>query len=136
MPIGEKDLTYRVSGLPVGVSTRDAARILSSLFDNDGQITGPTVHSLGLDPHRFGRTVTRVATVTFAQTPRALDAGHQQWNFTAHARAYRPDDDALFPIMIDTHFLGFTPLNIVKDDEEHKVEYGPLVAKSTYCIHR
>lgn len=57
-----------MSGLLVGVSTRDTARILSSLFDNNGQITGPTVHSLGLDPHRFGRTVTRVATVTFAQT--------------------------------------------------------------------
>lgn len=126
MPTGEKDLTYRVSGLPVGVSKQDTAGILSSLFDRDEQRTDPRVHSLGLDPHRFGRSVTRVATVTFSQTPQELAAGRQQWNFVVHDTSWvrdTPYDGGPFPIMIDIHFLGFTPLNLVKDDEEHKVEY-------------
>jgi hypothetical protein len=117
MPTSEKDRTYRVWGLPSDASAHDSEKILSSLLDKDGQKTKPTVQSLGLDPYKFGRSVPKVATVTFEQTPGVLSEG-DLWNFSVDGAASRTK----FHITIDTHFLGFTPLNSVKDDEDHKTE--------------
>ena len=117
MPTSEKDRTYRVQGLPPDASTHDSEKILSALLDTEGQKIKPTVHSLGLDPYKFGRSLPKVATVTFEQTPGVLSEGHE-WSFSVDGAASRTK----FHITIDTHFLGFTPLNSVKDDREHKTE--------------
>jgi hypothetical protein len=117
------DKTYRVLGLPPESSTEDSERILSSIFDKDGEQTQPMVHSLGLDPHAFGRNVHKVATVSFERTPQVLLDGRNEWSFTVGRREkFHSGTYANSMITIDTHFLGFTPLNSVKDDEDHKIE--------------
>ncbi|OCK74812.1 hypothetical protein K432DRAFT_309928 [Lepidopterella palustris CBS 459.81] len=122
MPTSERDRTFRVLGLPPDAKLHDSVNILSTLFDKNGQKTEPAVHSLGLDPYKFGRTVSKVATVTFARTPEILCNGKDRWNFFL--------DDAT--ITIDTHFLGFTPLNSVKDDEDHKIDFIAVSGLSSH----
>jgi hypothetical protein len=111
--------TYRVWGLPPGVNVDDAEQILEEFFDSDGLSTEPEVHSLGLDPYNFGRNVERVATVTFANTPDALREG-DHWRI--RKRVSVKGAATRLALTIDTAFLGFTPLNSVKDDEDHKFE--------------
>lgn len=117
--------TYRVKGLPSGVSREEAVSILRSILDTDDHKTGPIVHSLGYAPFPFGRAVDMVATVTFQKLP-------QEFN-TTPPREFRTVEDvevtvsfrnSLVTIILnfDTDFMGFTPLNDVKDDENHQIE--------------
>ncbi|KAH8721576.1 hypothetical protein GQ44DRAFT_623108 [Phaeosphaeriaceae sp. PMI808] len=131
MSTGERDRSYRVSGLPHDASFEDSVNILSALFDTDSHKTEPDVHSLGLDPYRFGRTVSKVATATFAQIPETLCEGNN-WTFSVDSAAYRPGSATKFPVTIDTHFLGFTPLNSVKDDEDHKIDFIAVSGLSSH----
>jgi len=113
-------ITYRVSGLPSDFfTTGQVTELLSRLFDKPGSRTGLTVHSLGLDAHPFGRNVTRIATVDFVQVPVQLRAGNS-WNFSVPSSA-QPGAPPI-RIQVDSHFLGWTPLNMVKDDAEHEIE--------------
>lgn len=119
MPLSENDRTYRLWGLPAGVTIEESELILQNFFDSDGTKTEPTVHSLGLDPYTFGRNVEVVATVTFSQTPPALLDGNR-W----HLKKKVPYQGVMLKLSlsIDITFIGFTPLNDVKDDEDHKIE--------------
>jgi len=121
MPTNENDRTYCVQGLPTGISEEDTERILANYFNKDGEDTGPEVHSLGLDPYTFGRNVEMVATVTFANTPSMLRQGNE-WIITLRGVEYQSATIPKLSIVIDVKFEGFTPLNTVKDDENHKVE--------------
>lgn len=117
MPSSQNDRTYRVWGLPAGVSIEDSELILRDILNLDA--TEPKVHSLGLNPYVFGRDVDVVATVTFSQTPYALLDGNS-WQITK-STTYQNVDMRL-SLTIDTHFKGWTPLNTIKDDEAHKIE--------------
>lgn len=119
MPLSENDRTYRLWGLPAGITIEESELILQNFFDSDDNTTEPTVHSLGLDPYTFGRNVEVVATVTFSRTPRVLFNGNR-W----HLKKQVPYQGAILKLSlsIDTTFIGFTPLNDVKDDEDHKIE--------------
>ena len=119
MSRSENDRTYRVSGLPGGVSFEDSESILRDFFSTDGYVTEPIVHSLGLDPYAFGRHVDMVATVTFLPTPPTL-LGKTNYHFKM--RTTYQNVNVQLSLTIDTHFLGFTPLNAIKDDEAHKIE--------------
>lgn len=132
MPLNEQDRTYRVWGLPAGITIEESELILEKFFNSDDNktdldkfsnsgdnTTEPTVHSLGLDPYTFGRNVEVVATVSFSRIPRALLNGNR-W----HLKRQVPYQGVILKLSlsIDTTFTGFTPLNDVKDDEDHKIE--------------
>lgn len=117
MPESQHDRTYRVWGLPAGVSIEDSELILRDFLNLDA--IEPKVHSLGLNPYVFGRNVEVVATVTFSQTPLAL-VGGDSWRGTKSIKY----QNVKLPLSLtfDTHFKGWTPLNTIKDDEAHKIE--------------
>lgn len=112
IPSNSSDRTYRVRGLPSNASIPESEKILSDLFDKDGQVTKPKIHSLGFDPSETESSATKIATATFGHAPIELEEGND-WDF--------PVDYDRNPIKIDTRFLGFTPLNC---DEDPKVEYA------------
>lgn len=119
MSLSENHRNYRIWGLPAGITIEESELVIQNFFDSDGNITEPKVHSLGLDPYNFGRNVEVVATVTFSRMPRDLLNGNH-WYLKKHV----PYHGAMLKLClsIDTTFLGFTPLNDVKDDEDHKIE--------------
>lgn len=119
MPLSENDRTYRIWGLPAGITIEESELVLQNFFDSDGNITEPKVHSLGLDPYNFGRNVEVVTTVTFSRIPQDLVNG-KNWYLMKQV----PYNGAMVKLClsIDTTFLGFTPLNDVKDNEDHKIE--------------
>lgn len=123
MPLREYDRTYRIWGLPAGIVIEESELVLQNFFDSDDNITEPKVHSLGLDPYTFGRKVEVVTTVTFSRIPRDLLNGNH-W----YLKKQVPYHDAMLKLClsIDTTFLGFTPLNDVKDDEDHRIEWNRL----------
>lgn len=110
--------TFRVSGLPSGVSPREAVSILQQFLDTNDRKTEPEVHSLGYNPYKPGRAVTMVATATFRHPPGQYSTGFKKVAFR----------NAVIPISLtfDKDFSGFTPLNDVKDDENHQIEYETL----------
>ena len=112
------DRTYRVWGLPTGVSIEHSESILREVLNL--YAIEPKVHSLGLDPYVFGRNVEVVATVTFfPQTPLALRDGNS-WQITKSM--IFQNVKMQLSLTIDTHFKGWTPLNTIKDDDAHKIE--------------
>lgn len=118
MPVSQQDRTYRVWGLPAGISFEDSELMLKKVLDLSAN-NQPKVHSLGLDPYASGRDVDLVATVTFLHTPRVLHDGNS-WRITKSI-SHRFENLQL-SLSIDTHFRGWTPLNTIKDDEDHKIE--------------
>ncbi|EQB51678.1 hypothetical protein CGLO_08762 [Colletotrichum gloeosporioides Cg-14] len=103
---------YRVVGLPTGLSKASAKEILDELF---GTETQTIVRSLGLYPHAD----CMVAIVMFFPVPSPLLKGHS-WkfdkvlSFESQVRRVR--------VEIDTTFLGFTPLNIVEDTHDSRID--------------
>jgi hypothetical protein len=119
MSTKDSDRTFRVWGLPAGVSADESEDILKYFFDLDGFSTEPTVHSLGLDPYKFGREVDFVGTATFSRIPPALLSGNH-WRITK-TTVYR-NNSMRISLTIDTTFDAFTPLNAIKDNEDHQIE--------------
>lgn len=114
-----RNITFRVQGLPAGIATDDAAFIIAQLFDTDSFKCAPTVHSLGPDPYNYGRSVDMVATVTFGRIPPGLPNNDPVgFTRTVTLRGEETNVDMVF----DSKFLGFTPLNNVKDSEAHMIE--------------
>ncbi|KAH7025287.1 uncharacterized protein B0I36DRAFT_353426 [Microdochium trichocladiopsis] len=116
---GRKSRLGRNDGCSPGIDVDEAEQILEEVFDLDGLSTKPKVHSLGLDPFSFGCNIKRVATVTFANTPETLRYG-DRWGIRKRVSVKGTTID--IELEIDTTFLGFTPLNLVKDDVDHKIE--------------
>ncbi|KAI8271594.1 hypothetical protein K4K56_003168 [Colletotrichum sp. SAR 10_98] len=103
---------YRVVGLPAGLSKANTKEILDELF---GTETQTIVRSLGLYPHADYL----VAIVMFFPVPSPLLKG-RSWKFAkvlsfeGRARRVR--------VEIDTTFLGFTPLNVVEDTHDSRID--------------
>ncbi|KAF5493794.1 Death-associated protein kinase 1 [Colletotrichum fructicola] len=103
---------YRVIGLPTGLSKASTKEILDELF---GTETQTIVRSLGLYPHADYL----VAIVMFFPVPSPLQKG-RSWkfdkvlSFEGRVRRVR--------VEIDTTFLGFTPLNVVEDTHDSRID--------------
>ncbi|KAI7970606.1 hypothetical protein EIK77_004632 [Talaromyces pinophilus] len=109
--------TYRLTGFPPDVTVTEAESILRSKY---GDSCCPSVLSLGLDPYVPGRNVMKVATVSFTEVPEDfLDKKRNQWSVDI---VRENSARTKINLIVDTHFLGFTPLNEVKDDAQHKIE--------------
>jgi hypothetical protein len=89
------------------------------------------VRSLALNPYRQFHE--KVATVSFASVPSALNSGtgKYQWQFSLpgfddHQLPYENGEDAPpreAELVIDTHFRGFTALRSFHNSADCKVEY-------------
>ncbi|KAL4883004.1 hypothetical protein BJY04DRAFT_216722 [Aspergillus karnatakaensis] len=129
MTIQPTDLTFRAQGFPANYLAKDIENLLSEVLDQEECETFPTVFAVGLDPLSPGRDVHTVATLRFKQILRDLPQTVDQlqageWNFEVPKHG--------ITISIDTRFLGFTPLNSVKGDEEHKMD---IIAISGLSSH-
>jgi len=100
------DLTYRLRGCPAAAgeaALRDGlARALGDVTPNDIHIQSLAT---ALDPWK--RPPTKTATLRFARAPSVIDSQTKtEWKMEGHGL-----DGTL---LLDTHFLGLTPLNEVK----------------------
>ncbi|KAI0440580.1 hypothetical protein F4803DRAFT_577497 [Xylaria telfairii] len=105
---------YRVAGLPVKVSRAVAKQILDDFFGSEAQIV---VRSFGLHPQRHSL----VAIVTFSDVPGCFATpAKNRWKFEKVVRYDRELKNV--QLEVDTDFLGFTPLNILKDVTGRKID--------------
>jgi hypothetical protein len=114
--------TYRVQGIPATYNKEESRILLASILEGDNENPEPTVHSLGADPSSTEGNRFQIATVTFKQDPKGLQDNKGEWPLpTTRSRALN-DKERVSSITVDSHFLGFTPLNSFEDDSNHKIE--------------
>lgn len=115
----DKHSNFRLRGIPLSYRSRNEVRqlIQDVLSIESGAIAA--VHSLATNPTE--RT-TKVATLSFNTIPPPLsDRSNKQWilPLPASKDADGDDDDDVFrkPLVFDTHFMGFTPLQHTEQDD-------------------
>jgi len=101
---------YRVAGLPTGLSKPTARSVIDQFF---GVETQTVIRSLGLHP----QTNSSVAIAMFFPVPARLLKG-SSWKLEETVSYEGALEPRLVRLEIDTHFLGFTPLNSVADGGE------------------
>ena len=111
---------YRVAGLPAGLSKSTARSVIDHFF---GLETQTVIRSLGLHP----QTNSAVAIVMFSPVPARLLKGNY-WKLEETVSCQGALESRLVQLEIDTHFLGFTPLNTVTCDSEDNTIDCVLVA--------
>lgn len=114
--------TFRVAGLPAGVTKDDATSIIDRVCEKLGETEfacRSKVHSLGHDPYCLGQHTEIVATVTFDRLPPKL----------ANENSLLVEEEAEFrgewirlSLRFDSDFLGFTPLNEVDYPQDEIIE--------------
>lgn len=106
----QKTLTYRVRRLPSNIEADGVTQILRQLLATEDGVPIIRVFSLArnLDAAEVSRS--KVATVTISQLP-AHFQGHSEWSFQI---SFEGDE---YCIILDLHFLDFTVLNEVNDDD-------------------
>lgn len=114
MASNRKILTYRVQRLPLHIEEGGLVRILKENLAKKGDVPVIRVFSLARSLDVPGQARSKVATVTIDPSPQALE-DRQEWYFKTNY------DEVEYFITIDLHFLDFTVLNEVSD-EEHAFE--------------
>ena len=96
------DLTYRLRGCP---ATADEVALRHGLAEAFGDITAADIHirSLATALNPWGQPPTKTATLQFAKLPLNIDPTKSEWKIEGH--------DLNGTLLLDTHFLGLTPLN-------------------------
>jgi hypothetical protein len=99
-------LVFRVDGLPNSTDSReDVATLLSQKL---GDVTADSIHvfSLATTLYSWESSKPKVATVMFARPPGLLQSvDGDRWEIPST----NPDEH----LILDTHFMGMTPLNDV-----------------------
>lgn len=106
----QKALTYRVRQLPPSINEAGVVRMLQDLLATEESTPTITVFSLAQSLVAPEETRSKDATVSIHPLPPALKNG-QQWLFSA---LY---SNTKYRIIVDLHFLDFTVLNDLSDDE-------------------
>ncbi|MCJ1327730.1 hypothetical protein MMC10_004404 [Thelotrema lepadinum] len=109
-----KSYTYRVRKLPHYIDKYETAALLAKFLGlgPDNQVR---VWSLVKSLSPWERTSTQVATVTFDSQPQLLQGPKKQWTFDRRLQHLEHD------VVVDNHFLEFTPLNDISP-ENHVAE--------------
>jgi hypothetical protein len=113
--------TYRVQGIPPAYTKEDSRWLLRSILEGDNENLEPIIHSLGIDPSSSTNNRFQTATVAFKQDPEAFQDNKGDWVLPI-TRSFPFNDRAISSIKVDSHFLGFTPLNSFEDSSAHKIE--------------
>jgi hypothetical protein len=110
---------FRVRGLPSVFNAEAIAVLLQSVLGCEADSL--TVNSLGLDPYSE-ESVSQVATITLGRLPKCLEDRKNDWPLTVKAKNPADNLDICFSVTLDTHFMGFTPLNAAKDYCDYAIE--------------
>lgn len=101
-----KARTYRVRQLPSYLKfPRQVADFLAGIAEDLGAPEDIEVFSLATSLNPLEIPPSKVATIMFEKTPRPFDNDLNQWSISGQLIGLARD------IIIDTHFLDFTPLN-------------------------
>ncbi|KAF9639924.1 hypothetical protein BFW01_g11730 [Lasiodiplodia theobromae] len=109
-----KTLTYRVQRLPLHIDEKGLVEILQENLAKKDDVPAIRVFSLARNLDAPVQARSKVATVTIDPSPQVLE-GRQEWFFKTRY------DGVEYHIIVDLHFLDFTVLNEVSD-EEHAFE--------------
>ena len=121
--------TYRVRGMPLQFTKRQAEDVLRSVLRLDEAQGTVQVRSIAPSPN--GKT--KVATLEFKSRPPCFLSDQHEWSFEIPSTdkndfvgSNYEDDDDIIPaapiITIDDHFNGITILRSFKNISEHKIE--------------
>ncbi|KAI0117885.1 hypothetical protein GGR51DRAFT_500479 [Nemania sp. FL0031] len=108
MATSPKRITYRLRRCPLDADAKRCATLLSlALPDTRPEMV--RIHSLATNLNPWERPPTKIATLTFETTPTSLTGrlDRNEWIL--------PVGELEESLILDTHFLGFTPLNEVVD---------------------
>lgn len=99
------DCTYRVRQLPANLHRDAVAGFLATASYELGPPTNIRVFSVAPSLRLYEQIPTKVATLTFRETPSCFDNDDGEWKIISK--------DPQWPqtLLFDVHFIGFTPLN-------------------------
>ncbi|KAI1126898.1 hypothetical protein F5Y10DRAFT_243740 [Nemania abortiva] len=106
MATASERITYRLRRCPLDADAKRCAILLSLAFP-DIQPEAVRIRSLAPSLNPWERPHTKVATLTFQITPASLTGQLDQNEWVL------PIQELESPLILDTHFLGLTPLNEV-----------------------
>lgn len=113
---GREARTYRVRQLPAYLRYhRQVANLLAGIVEDLGSPEDIRVFSLATSLNPLEIPPTKVATLMFNVVPPRFDNDHDEWVISGQSIGLLRD------IVVDVHFLDFTPLNDVSPDD-HTVE--------------
>jgi len=110
MMVSPSAITYRLRGCPPSV---EIAALRDGLARAFGDVTPDDIciHSMATAP--WERPLTKTATLRFAKLPSVINIqAADEWKIEGHG---------LHGLILDTHFLGLTPLNEIKA-RDHRFE--------------
>jgi hypothetical protein len=108
--------TYRVRQLPSYLKyCRQVADFLAGIAEDLGTPENIQVFSLATSLNPLEIPPSKVATLMFTQTPPPFDNDLNQWSISGQSIGLARD------VIVDVHFLDFTPLNDVPPDD-HMME--------------
>ena len=102
--------TYRVRHLPSNVDARETARLLVETAEALGPFDNIKVKSLAFSLNPYEKPPTKTATVEFTHQLSLFDDDGTEWTLPRGEGSLHRD------ILVDVHFLGFTPLNDPEPD--------------------
>lgn len=116
----DSNVTFRLQGIPGQYLRRNAVHELVGRALSVHPDTGFDVHSVAANPLE---PTSRVATLSFQVIPPLLsDRSKKEWVLRPQSDWYSDGIDGWRkPLVFDTHFYGFTPLQNTKE-EDCKVE--------------
>jgi hypothetical protein len=132
LPQEYPQMTYRVRGIPHLYNRKETEKIVKAALGLEHENTNFALHSLAANPYRPQQE--KVATLTFTRISSCLcgSKNETQWCFTIpnlqlpQASDRDADDDTFrtaTEIVLDNHFIGFTPLSSFQNTSDHKLEY-------------
>jgi hypothetical protein len=113
----DRHRNFRLQGIPREYQSRaDVRELVKSILSIEPGAS-VAVHSLAISPVEHN---SKVATLSFHALPDRLSGGSRnEWVFNLPAD--ETPDEGVFnrrkPLVFDTHFSGFTPLQHTKDDD-------------------
>jgi hypothetical protein len=121
--------TYRVQGIPGAYTKEDCRKLLSAILPGERDNPEPTIHSLAADPSSSLGNRFQIATVTFRRDPIYFQDGQSEWLLPVTQLRSLSGKGVVSSITVDSHFMGFTPLNSVEDGSGHNIEWAPFFLK-------
>jgi len=116
--------TYRVQGIPATYTRISTKKLLQSALSLEDESPRVEVHSLALSPNEPKDKAFKVATFTLKGSSKYHPSIGKRSTFPIPEEELSnnnaPSRKLIFSI--DSHFEGFTPLNLFETVEEHKFE--------------
>lgn len=108
MAVSSRPKVFRLQNVPPDLDRLATTELLARTIDEENITTNDIlIYSLADTVEPLKRWPTKVATLTFRKLPTQLREHKESWRFSVAGLSK--------PLILDTHFNGFTPLNDVGD---------------------